>query len=1123
MADIESSPEEGSIWLPLGEAKAFAPGSVKKLEAGGHALAVGCSSAGPFAMQNACAHEGGSLGEGSLDGDQLTCPLHALKYKTGTGECQMDSRYCQKRYEVKVEGGQLLALLPQAAPKSDPATTKSSVELWKSEKHGLDGWGDILGYAKAGTPMKELSVPQMERMKWFGFFYRKTNDFDRYMTRIRIPGCAMTAAQMKAMAFIAYESGYSILDVTTRGNIQIQGLSIAKLPGVAAALEAVGLTAKQSGHDNVRNITSLPMAGLDPEELIDTRLLAEAMQAMIIDNKEFSDLPRKMNPAFCGRESAAAHVWTQDLSFVAGRMSDGTAAFRLLLGGTQGQSPTLAWCAPVWVKQEEVLTVTAAVLRAYRALGWRHNRHEVRLHFLMERIGNESFLGKVEEELGYSLTPCELPIPKAEREEVFVGWQAQKSPQAQAGSWQAHHWALGVCVPVGRLTWEQAKGLADLAETYGDSGIRSTLDQNLIITGIPHAMKTDAEHALAALGLSHESDSITRQVVACTGKQFCNLAIGETKGHAFWMIEELRRRRVQLHGITVHMSGCPNSCGMTLTADIGLQGTKARRNNKVVDAFDVYLGGGAASAVQLGILFKKAVPVDEMPHFLQGKIAEYHKQRSKGEGFSQFWRERLKDHVAVPADAPEAWWLCTKCGYPHAGDVPPTYCPTCSAIRSKFDPAPDEFDAVAYRKGLTPKTTSVGAGSPRPALAPVAKPAAKRLVIVGGGIAAYTAAAEARRLDPNASITLLSEEAQGFYNRLNLTRFLNQEIQKPALFDFGVDWLKRHKVDLHTGARVTGLQPLTKDLQLADGETVGYDACILAHGAAPAFPVFWREGLEGLLALRTLAHAEALVARATPGSSVVVVGGGVLGLEAACGLAKAGAKVTIVEIQDRLMPRQLDVEAAGRLRKQLENLGLQFRLGGGVRELRGLDKVEALVLSDGTVLKADTVMVSAGIQPQVSWAKAAGLACARGIEVDDSMASSAEGVWACGDVAQWRGQVPGLWAVAQEQALVAAAAALGKPAAYQGAVVLTQLKCAGVDCISMGDTSDLSAGGPVLSENGQYRRLFTRNGLPVGAILYGTSQGLGDWKKLVEDGLALERLTRRVLPTERSLAGLVGA
>jgi ferredoxin-nitrite reductase len=1099
-------------WVDVMDAAALKPGKLTKVEAGGHTLALGQTAAGPFCLLNACAHEGGSLADGSLDGDTVTCPLHNYKYKTGDGSCQTDSRLCQKRFNVKVENGRLFAELPEAAPTADPSTVKSSVEQWKSEKHGLDGWPDILAYAKAGTPMKELSVPQMERMKWFGFFYRKTNDHDKYMTRIRIPGCAMTAEQMRAMAFIAYESGYSMLDVTTRGNIQIQGLSIQKLPGVAAALEAVGLTAKQTGHDNVRNITSLPLAGIDPEELIDTRLLAEAMQAMIIDNKEFSDLPRKMNPAFCGRETAAAHVWTQDLSFVAGKMPDGTVAFRLLLGGTQGQTPTLAWCAPVWVRQEQVLEVTAAVLRAYSKLGWRHNRHEVRLHFLMERIGNEAFLKQVEEQLGYRLDYCDLPIPKAEREEVFVGWTPQK---AGPTGWQAQHWALGVCVPVGRLTWEQAKGLAELAETYGDGSIRTTLDQNLILTGIPGALKRDAEMALAALGLSHESDSITKQVVACTGKQFCNLAIGETKGHAFWLIEELRRRRVQLHGITIHMSGCPNSCGMTLTADIGLQGTKARRNNKVVDAFDVFLGGGADSAVQLGILFQKAVPVDEMPLFLQGKVSEYHKGRKKGQGFSAFWRERLKDHVAVPADAPEAWWLCTKCGYAHAGEVPPIVCPTCSAIRSKFDPAPESFDPVAYRKGTVAKPAPKPAGAaPAPALPP-----AKKLVIVGGGIAAYSAAAEARRLDPRAVIMLLSEEGQGFYNRLNLTRFLNQELEKPALFDFGAEWLKTQKLDLKTGAKVTGIDPTAKTLSLADGSGLPYDSCILAHGAAPSYPVFWREGLSGLLGLRTLADAEQLTERVKAGSRVVVVGGGVLGVEAACGLAKRGATVVIVEIQDRLMPRQLDGEAAGRLRERLASLNILTKTGAGVRELQGTKKVEALVLSDGSVLQADTVVVSAGIQPLTAWAKAAGLACGRGIEVDDQMATSTPGIWACGDVAQWRGQVPGLWAVAQEQAVVAAAAALGKPASYGGSLALTQLKCAGVEVISFGDTSGTEAGGPVLTEDGSYRRLFTRGGIPVGAILYGTAQGLGDWRQLVENGLALERLTRHVLPESLVLSG----
>ncbi len=717
MADSKNNPEELS-WVSLGAAQAFPVGTLKKLEAGGHALAVGQSAAGFFALKDACAHEGASLSQGKLDGELLSCPLHSYKYQVQSGNCATDKRLCQPRYELKEEAGQLLALLPPAPAPTDYSTVKSSVELWKSEKHGLDSWGDLLAHAKAGTPMKELTLPEMERMKWFGFYYRKTNDLDRYMTRVRIPGCAMTAEQLKALAFVAYESGYALLDVTTRGNIQIQGLSISKLPGVAAALEAVGLTAKQSGHDNVRNITSLPLAGIDPEELIDTRLLAEALQDMIIGNREFSDLPRKLNPAFCGRERAAAHVWTQDLGFVAGKMADGTVAFRLLLGGTQGQTPTLAWCAPVWVKQDQVLEVSAAVLKAYRQLGWRHNRHEVRLHFLMERIGNESFLKQVEGQLGYALERCEAPAPQAEREEVFVGWIAQKAAE---GGWQAQHWALGVCVPVGRLTWEQAKGLAELAQNYGDGSIRTTLDQNLIITGIAGSLKSDAELALAALGLSHESDSVTRQMVACTGKQFCNLAIGETKGHAFWLIEELRRKRVQLTGITVHMSGCPNSCGMTLTADIGLQGTKARRNGKVVDAFDVFLGGGADTAVQLGILFQKAVPVDELPSFFKAKVGEYHRERKKGQGFSAYWRGRLKDHVAVPADAPEAWWLCGKCNYAHAGDVPPTFCPSCSAIRSKFDPAPEGFDPAAHRRPVAKAPVK----APAPAAPKTASPAAE--------------------------------------------------------------------------------------------------------------------------------------------------------------------------------------------------------------------------------------------------------------------------------------------------------------------------------------------------------------------------------------------------------------
>lgn len=1096
--------EENLSWIDLAAFADLKPGRLLKAQAAGHTLALGLGPDGAFCLKDACAHEGGSLSEGSFDGACVTCPLHALRYDVKDGSCATDARYTQKRYDVKVENGRVLAELPQAAPAADPATVKSSVELWKVEKHGFDCWPDILRFAKEGTPMAKMTAAEMERMKWYGFFYRKTNDTDHYMTRIRIPGCDMTSAQMKAMAFIAYESGYSLLDVTTRGNMQIQGLTIDKLPGVAAALEAVGLSAKQTGHDNVRNVTSLPLAGIDPEELIDTRELARAVDALILDSREFSDLPRKFNPGFCGRERAAAHVWTQDLSFVAMKRGEGVA-FRVLLGGTQGQTPTLAWPAPVLVLPEQVVPVTAAILRAFKALGWRNNRHQVRMHFLMERIGNEAFLEAVEKELGYKLERTDSPIPPAEREEVFVGWQAQKQPGL---------WALGVCVPVGRLTWQQAQGLAELAERFGGGSIRTTLDQNLIVPHIPTAKKAEAEHALAALGLSHESDSITRQVVSCTGKQFCNLAIGETKGYAFQLIEELRRRQAQLHGVTIHMSGCPNSCGMTLTADIGLQGTKARKGKKTVDAFDVYLGGGVDETVHLAQLLKKGVPTEELPHFIEQRIAEWRAGRSEGQGFSAWWRNKL---AADPPDFSQdvaRRWACGKCSHLHVGEVPPTSCPVCSSIRSKFEPANDEVE-------MGPGFFIKGAALPKPAVAApkAAEAPGKRVVIVGSGIAAHSAAQAARVLDPKAQISLLGDEP-AFYNRLNLTRWLGGEMERPALFDFGPDWAKTHKIETRFGAQVSGLDTSAKELRLMDGSRLSFDACILAHGSSPSLPVFWREGLAGLTALRSLNDFDAIQARLVPGEPVAVIGGGVLGVEAAAGLAAKGAKVVLIELQPRLMPRQLDAESAGMLKAHLESKGIQVLCGQSVRELRGEKEVDRLVFGDGSELAIHQVLVCAGVAPNVGWLRAAGLDCGRGVKVDDQMQTNAPGVLACGDVAEWQGRVFGLWAHAQEQAAVAAANALGKPKVYGGTLVVTILKCAGVDCVSIGEIPSDSQGvsSRTSREDGVYRRLFLRQGFPVGAILYGSAAGIGDWRKLVEDGLALEALQKRLLPLDALVA-----
>ncbi len=1096
-----------SEWIAVSKMQDLAPGTVRKVQAGDRTLALACSTEGIFAVENSCPHEGGSLGEGSIEGSTITCPLHSYKFDGKSGGCLTEKRYRARVFETKIEQGQIW-VRAQADEKKDeakkedesavdPALKKSAVEIWKTAKHGLDAWPDILRFAQEATPMSKIEIADLERMKWYGFFYRKNNDMDHYMCRIRIPGCEMTSAQAQAMAFIAYESGYSLADVTTRGNIQIQGLTVEKLPGVRAALEKVGLTAQQSGHDNVRNVTSHPYSGLDPEELSDTRALSLQMQAAIVGSREFSDLPRKFNVAISGRSDPAAHAWTQDISFVAALGPDGQVGYQLLLGGSQGQAPKMAVQSPVFVRSEQVVDVLVAALRTYRELGWRHNRHQVRFHFLIERIGSWQVLTEMEKRLGYALERFDRPLQRPLAEENFIGWFKQK---------QEDLWALGVCVPLGRLTWDQLEGLAVIAQQYGWGTLRTTLDQNIVIPGIASVDKSSVAYAVARYGLTFEPDPVTRNVVSCTGKQFCNLAVTETKGYAYQLIETLRRRNVQLHGIGIHVSGCPSSCGMTFTADIGLKGVKIRRGLRVLDAFDVYLGGGIAEVVQMGILYKKQIPVKELPDVIEKVVQEFYVKRNKNETFSAYWTRNLKGLEAKESKEEIARWSCARCGHLHVAQTPPAFCPLCAALRGQFEPAME--DAVA------PAAASIAA---KQSIAPAVPPASgKKILIIGGSIAGHTAAETARALDPLASITIVTDEKHRFYNRLNLTRYLAQEVQREELFDYSDAWYKEHRVEAISDSMVIGLDPIKKEALLAEGRTIPYDACILAHGSSANIPKFHRPDLAGVTLLRTLEDADGILASIKEGMLVVMVGGGVLGLEAAYGMAKRGAKVSIVEYMPMLMPRQLDSASAAIFAAMVREKSLECHLGVGVKELIGQSRVESVLLTDGRCLEAQLVVISTGIQPNIDWVKRSGIYCERGVVVDDRMQTSSDGIFACGDVAQWHGEVIGLWSNAIEQAKVAAANAAGKMAFFQGFLPVTILKCLGIPLASIGhiqeDGGNVSSRTSFDASQRMYRRVILKDGIPVGAILLGTSTGIGDLRKLVEQGIELQKLKQKILP-----------
>ena len=550
------------------------------------------------------------------------------------------------------------------------------VEVWKAKKHGFDVWPDLLNWAQRGTSYDDIDEADLHRLKWYGVFWRKS-DHNRYMLRVRIPACEMTAAQARALAFIAHESGHEIADITTRGNIQVQGLTIDKIPRVIAALDQVGLTSKQTGLDNVRNVTSHPFAGFDPAELIDTRPLARSVTEVFLDNRELANLPRKFNIAFNGRADNFPADWTQDIAWLAARGTDTTVGFRLLLGGTQGQAPHLGWHLPAFVRPDQVAEVTRHILHIFHDLGSRSaRRNQVRFRFLVESLGPERILLEIEQRAGFSLTRFPTPPPAPEQLESFIGWFPQRQPGL---------WAVGVAIPMGRLTWQQLDGLATLSAKYGDGTIRTTTDQNLVLPGLRTADRDAFGEELAGFGLAFEADSLARQTVACTGKQFCSLALTEAKGYAFQLIEELRRRQLESYGIRIAVSGCANSCAQHHTADIGLRGIRVRIGQQVLDAFDIYLGGGIGRSITLGVLYQKGVPLKRLPDTLEHIVREFHRRRLGGESFSSFWQRTLADRppeTVLPEEVPT--WHCTNCAYDHVGQAPPGFCPRCAGVKRQF-------------------------------------------------------------------------------------------------------------------------------------------------------------------------------------------------------------------------------------------------------------------------------------------------------------------------------------------------------------------------------------------------------------------------------------------------------
>jgi nitrite reductase (NADH) large subunit len=365
----------------------------------------------------------------------------------------------------------------------------------------------------------------------------------------------------------------------------------------------------------------------------------------------------------------------------------------------------------------------------------------------------------------------------------------------------------------------------------------------------------------------------------------------------------------------------------------------------------------------------------------------------------------------------------------------------------------------------------------------------RRLAVVGNGMVSVSLLEQLAALETDWRVTVLGDEPRPAYDRIGLSQVLAGERAAGDLPLRGCDWYAAHGFDLRIGCRALALDPDRRRL-VTDGFDVEYDACVLATGSLPFVPPIPGADLDGVLGFRTLDDVDAMLERARPGGPAVVIGGGLLGLEAARGLLVRGMRVTVVHLVDRLMERQLDHGAASVLRDELERMGLRVLLSASTRSIEGAGgRVEAVALADGAVLPAELVVICAGIKPNVALAAGAGLAVGRGVLVDDHLATSAPDVYAAGECAEHDGVVYGLVAPLYRQAAVLARRLAGDRAAtFRPLVTATRLKVAGVDLFAGGRTVAEAGDREVLLRDdggGVYKKLVLRDDALVGVALVG--------------------------------------
>ena len=531
-------------------------------------------------------------------------------------------------------------------------TKAQRVERLKRELNPWEAYSEILRFAREGfdaIPPEWLNT----YFRWWGVYTQgdgvgavggkggEGKAVPYFMVRIRIPNGFLLSHQLRTVADLAERHARGIADLTVRQNVQLHWVRIEDLPEILQDLWRCGITTMGACGDDTRNITGCPLAGVDADEIVDASPLVQAATRMLNGNADFYNLPRKYKISITGCRVWCSYPEINDIGLTAlPHPETGEIGFSVRVGGGLSTDPHLGLRLDAFVRWNQVLPVVKGISEIFRdSEVLRQNREKARLKFLFLTHGwtAERFQEELERRIGFELAPAALEDPPADVYRDHVGIH----PQKQAGYVYA-----GLAVLRGRLTPGEMRAAADLADRYGNGELRTTNMQNLLIPNVRRERAAALAGEAEAAGFRLDASLFWRGTIACTGSEFCKLALTETKGFARWLVEELERRLPGFdQHVKIHITGCPNSCGQHWIADIGIEGKKLKVDGKMVDAYYFCVGGAVGKYQGKARSIGYRTAATEVPDAIERLLTMSLAGRRNGENFRQFCARHTDDEL----------------------------------------------------------------------------------------------------------------------------------------------------------------------------------------------------------------------------------------------------------------------------------------------------------------------------------------------------------------------------------------------------------------------------------------------------------------------------------------------